>query len=838
MKKSFITVALALFVSFFITFTFACSTTVEEPAPEEAKTEQQEEKKTEPPASNGGSSGGTSQGGGSNPAGGQNGGGQTPLTPESGTPPQTPQTPPQTPETPETPQPSAPVINYTVTFMSNCETATGTTNSITAAENTNITLPANGFIREGYTFTGWNTAADGTGTGYAESSTIKLTGNLILYAQWILATVPTYEVRIINATNNWLTLSQNNAAAGTEITLTFKPSYLGYVWGVSVTELIYMPVANSYGWIGLSLNVHQDSENPNIYTFIMPSHDVNVSYQCGANSPLYTHEIIRSCENGQFNSLELTYSWGNEVSFTVTPDYGCVFDSISIVKEDGREVPVTVSQSNVYSFIMPNQNVTITANCEFIEHRITIAPVENGTVSVSNTEASVGTEITVTLSPDNNYCLNSIIVTPEIGNTITPTINSTNPYSYTFTMPNSSVTVNVTYEPATYYVVTFVTDCSVQIPQQTVAKNLTATFVTISNNSECEGFLGWYTDSACTNQFNFTRTPITDDISLYAKWEKFKVTSENVATRIASLHYSCWIVASGVFDNLGIREINTVLKQIYSTNETIKVSLDFLDVTLVELEDADSRNRNNSFYECKNLKEIKLPQSLLRIGEYAFENCESLERVAIPSGVTIIGASAFESCTRLESVIIPSGVTKIEPDTFYLCSNLKNITIPSGVTEIGSRAFYLCRSLQEVIIPSGVTKIESFAFYCCYSLKNVTIPNGITKLFPSTFAGCGITRITIPSGVTEIGYDAFRSCELENLIIPSGVTKIGSNAFCNCYKLIGNLSFQDINSSWELKREGEQTIVINPISASEETSTNNYGYLLTNTYKDYIWEKQ
>ena len=244
MKKSFITVALALFVSFFITFTFACSTTVEEPAPEEAKTEQQEEKKTESPASNGGTSGGTSQGGGSNPAGGQNGGGQTPQTPESGT-----------------PQPPAPVINYTVTFMSNCETATGTTNSITAAENTNITLTANGFIREGYTFTGWNTSADGTGTGYAESSTIKLTGNLILYAQWILATVPTYEVRLLDD-NNWGTLSQNTATAGTEITITFKPAYLCSVLGVNVWGLIYIPAVN--GYTPSAIEVHQDSE-PSLY---------------------------------------------------------------------------------------------------------------------------------------------------------------------------------------------------------------------------------------------------------------------------------------------------------------------------------------------------------------------------------------------------------------------------------------------------------------------------------------------------------------------------------------------------------------------------------------------
>jgi uncharacterized repeat protein (TIGR02543 family) len=36
----------------------------------------------------------------------------------------------------------------------------------------------------GYVFAGWNTAADGSGSAYAGSSTIRLTGDLTLYAQW------------------------------------------------------------------------------------------------------------------------------------------------------------------------------------------------------------------------------------------------------------------------------------------------------------------------------------------------------------------------------------------------------------------------------------------------------------------------------------------------------------------------------------------------------------------------------------------------------------------------------------------------------------------------------
>ncbi len=52
-------------------------------------------------------------------------------------------------------------------------------------------IKANIFTRSGYTFTGWNTNADGSGTTYTDGQEITLSGDLILYAQWKLFT-PTY----------------------------------------------------------------------------------------------------------------------------------------------------------------------------------------------------------------------------------------------------------------------------------------------------------------------------------------------------------------------------------------------------------------------------------------------------------------------------------------------------------------------------------------------------------------------------------------------------------------------------------------------------------------------
>lgn len=52
---------------------------------------------------------------------------------------------------------------------------------------------ASSFSRAGYTFTGWNTAADGTGTAYAVGDKIPSTKSITVYAQWTL-NAPTVSV--------------------------------------------------------------------------------------------------------------------------------------------------------------------------------------------------------------------------------------------------------------------------------------------------------------------------------------------------------------------------------------------------------------------------------------------------------------------------------------------------------------------------------------------------------------------------------------------------------------------------------------------------------------------
>ena len=68
---------------------------------------------------------------------------------------------------------------------------TGTMDAQTVKKGTEVTLSANTFTREGYTFTGWNTVAapttDNPGTAYAAGTKVTLTENITLYAQWTCA---------------------------------------------------------------------------------------------------------------------------------------------------------------------------------------------------------------------------------------------------------------------------------------------------------------------------------------------------------------------------------------------------------------------------------------------------------------------------------------------------------------------------------------------------------------------------------------------------------------------------------------------------------------------------
>jgi len=75
--------------------------------------------------------------------------------------------------------------NKILTFDAN----EGTGSMSAQSGSSSSSLTSNTFTRTGYTFAGWNSAADGTGTAYAEGTTYDFSANLTLYAQWSVVVV-------------------------------------------------------------------------------------------------------------------------------------------------------------------------------------------------------------------------------------------------------------------------------------------------------------------------------------------------------------------------------------------------------------------------------------------------------------------------------------------------------------------------------------------------------------------------------------------------------------------------------------------------------------------------
>ena len=114
-------------------------------------------------------------------------------------------------------------VGLTVTFEANGNAeypVEGTMNPQTVNAKTDTALNANSFTREGYSFTGWNTKADGTGTPYADKAIVSFDADTTLYAQWTVDPVITFVANDGEGTMGTQTVKPNKATVLTANTFT------------------------------------------------------------------------------------------------------------------------------------------------------------------------------------------------------------------------------------------------------------------------------------------------------------------------------------------------------------------------------------------------------------------------------------------------------------------------------------------------------------------------------------------------------------------------------------------------------------------------------------------
>ena len=202
---------------------------------------------------------------------------------------------------------------------------------------------------------------------------------------------------------------------------------------------------------------------------------------------------------------------------------------------------------------------------------------------------------------------------------------------------------------------------------------------------------------------------------------------------------------------------------------------------------------NNAFYDCENLQEIRLPQTITNIGSAAFFSDENLMFIELPEELKTIGHAAFGICRSLKSLFIPASVTSINGTAFRDCTGLESITVNEQNTIYDSRS--QCNAIIETstntlitgcrttVIPEGIVAIGRYAFYGHYEIKTLDFPSTLEIIGEDSFDGTGFVTIDIPNSVTTIAFWAFTNCHsLESVRISSSVIKI-NEPFINCVKL-------------------------------------------------------
>jgi uncharacterized repeat protein (TIGR02543 family) len=400
---------------------------------------------------------------------------------------------------------TAPV--YTVTYDGNTNTGGAVpVDANTYAQSATVTVLNNtgSLAKTGYSFTGWNTASNGSGSSYAAGGTFPMgTSNVTLYAQW---TIKKYIIAM-TATNGSVGYSPSTSSydSNTTVQLTATPntgySFVSWSGGaisssnpVSVTMDADKTICANFTPITYTITYSLDGgvntgSNPTNYdvttstiTLAAPS---KVGYIFGgwfsdpgfstavtaiplgstgdrilyAKWTIRQYTIAMTATNGSvgYNPSAASYDSNTTVQLTATPGSGYSFASWS------GDITSTSNPVNVTM----NTNKTITANFTLNTYQLTVVASTGGTISAPASSPLVvnyGVTTTITATPSTGYSFvkwsrsnvyviiadsSAINTTVTLSDSATVTaIFSLNAYALSISATNGSVTK--TPEQASY----------------------------------------------------------------------------------------------------------------------------------------------------------------------------------------------------------------------------------------------------------------------------------------------------------------------------------------------------------------------------------------------------
>ncbi len=247
----------------------------------------------------------------------------------------------------------------------------------------------------------------------------------------------------------------------------------------------------------------------------------------------------------------------------------------------------------------------------------------------------------------------------------------------------------------------------------------------------------------------------------------------------------------GANDHPGATEVTSegVLGYFFGgDNEAVPPSVTKIEVTCP--------NKNGyipkeAFKDCANIVDIIINggNSIL---DGAFENCRNLKNLYIPNSISTMGTNLLVNCSKLNTLTVPFiGKGKLDQNTetsvlgaFFGYDDDDITGTMQYYNQNGDYHYYrVPHTLKNVSVLSQ-TNIPYGAFMECGNLEQVSIVTGAV-MNDYTFYNCtGLKKVSLPNDLKTIGYEAFAECEsLESINLPYNTKTIGENAFYNARKL-------------------------------------------------------
>ena len=244
-------------------------------------------------------------------------------------------------------------------------------------------------------------------------------------------------------------------------------------------------------------------------------------------------------------------------------------------------------------------------------------------------------------------------------------------------------------------------------------------------------------------------------------------------------------VSAAVKDTFEIGELTYTVLTESGTTGTVSVKATSTEITgKVIIPERVSNNgkdytvtqvADKAFWHCTQMTSVKIPESVNYVGSFGFNDCASLDSLVFPNDdLTFSAWYVCSGCKNLKYVRLPANLQKLGYEMFSECENLESIHIPESCTNWSTYSFFRCYKLKNVNIPYGVKTIGQAAFYECYELEDLEIPPTVTSIEKQAFTRCKKLRtLDLPNSVTQFGWQTFEECTLlKHLTFPSHLKNI------------------------------------------------------------------